>query len=669
MSLSEKCKAFIKKRFPNLFYSSYVKDYLFTSNVRSSIYLSIVISVLEICMLIMVVLGIILKDGEQTFLWILHHTISYIILLTTSVFMLLYSIAYLKGKIKNQKIGIFLRLFFTVIAILFGLYISFTSYDKSGQAFAFITMETFCLCLLVWHPINHVIILTLSFAAYLFLQSRLGPITFSIQVNIFTMWVALLMTGLNIHHQRRVEAQKDENLEKLTLYLKDKSLKDELTKLPNLDCFQRNALKIISDESNDISKLRFVYIDIENFKNYNEKHGFRAGNNFLRKVAKNIEELFAGEPVARFSDDHFILLANSEGLEEKVLKLKELILQEEANVSLGLKCGIYMPQDRLTDPSVALDRARYACSSIKKHFSHDIAEYNREMNREFKIKQYIINNIDTALKEGYIEVYYQPVVWAADRRLCGAEALARWNDPTHGFLSPGTFIPILEKNGFIQDIDHYMITHVARAQKAWLDAGYECVPASVNVSRAHFIEDDLAEQIRDAVDAEGCPRNLLEIELTESAFFDDKKALIDTILKLKEYGFMVSMDDFGSGYSSLNSLKDMPLDILKLDAEFFRGDINGGRGEIVISKAISLAKSLNMLTVAEGVEFKEQVDFLAEKGCDMIQGYFFAKPMLGEEYADKMNRKEGFEDSKEEKAKVEETEEEKPEEQAILAEN
>ena len=171
------------------------------------------------------------------------------------------------------------------------------------------------------------------------------------------------------------------------------------------------------------------------------------------------------------------------------------------------------------------------------------------------------------------------------------------------------------------------------------------------------------------MDNEGTPHDLIEIELTESAFFDDKKALIDTILKLKEYGFMVSMDDFGSGYSSLNSLKDMPLDILKLDAEFFRGDINGGRGEIVISKAISLAKSLNMLTVAEGVEFKEQVDFLAEKGCDMIQGYFFAKPMLGEEYADKMNRKEGFEDSKEEKAKVEETEEEKPEEQAILTEN
>ena len=158
------------------------------------------------------------------------------------------------------------------------------------------------------------------------------------------------------------------------------------------------------------------------------------------------------------------------------------------------------------------------------------------------------------------------------------------------------------------------------------------MPVSVNVSRAHFIESDLAEQIRDAVDKEGAPRALIEIELTESAFFDDKKALISTIEKLKSYGFSVSMDDFGAGYSSLNSLKDMPLDVLKLDADFFRGDSEGGRGEIVVSEAIKLAKALNMRTVAEGVEVRDQVDFLAKQGCDMIQGYYYAKPMAGADY-------------------------------------
>ena len=181
-----------------------------------------------------------------------------------------------------------------------------------------------------------------------------------------------------------------------------------------------------------------------------------------------------------------------------------------------------------------------------------------------------------------------------------------------------------------------MISHVARDQKRWLDAGYRCVPVSVNVSRAHFIENDLAEQIRDMVDEAGCPHDLLELEITESAFFDDKKALVTTIRKLQEYGFMVSMDDFGSGYSSLNSLKDMPLNILKLDAGFFSGDLDNERGEIVVSEAIRLAKSLHMETVAEGVELKEQVDFLARQGCDMIQGFYFARPMPPEDYEKKM---------------------------------
>ncbi len=188
----------------------------------------------------------------------------------------------------------------------------------------------------------------------------------------------------------------------------------------------------------------------------------------------------------------------------------------------------------------------------------------------------------------------------------------------------------------ITEIDHYMLAHVAADQKRWLDAGFKCVPISVNVSRAHFIESDLAEQIRDIVDAATCPHELIEIELTESAFFDDKKALIETINRLKGYGFAVSMDDFGAGYSSLNSLKDMPLDVLKLDADFFRGTSDDGRGEIVVSEAIRLAKNLNMRIVAEGVEVKEQVDFLASEGCDMIQGYYYAKPMPGTDYEQRM---------------------------------
>ncbi len=420
------------------------------------------------------------------------------------------------------------------------------------------------------------------------------------------------------------------------------------------------------------------------YRNYCVCHSVVEGEEMLYKVDRILNESIGKkEMAAHYASANFALLLKFKDREELKARIQQIINKLETigkDHKFTFHVGVYVVENIKDAKGRAVKRkdidiereynnACTARSTLEDSDESAIAFFDENLLEEQKWIDIVMEHRRSAIENEEYLIYYQPKYDPKTNKLRGVEALIRWNSPELGFKSPGTFIPILEKNGFIQDIDHYMITHVARAQKAWLDAGYECVPASVNVSRAHFIEDDLAEQIRDAVDAEGCPRNLLEIELTESAFFDDKKALIDTILKLKEYGFMVSMDDFGSGYSSLNSLKDMPLDILKLDAEFFRGDINGGRGEIVISKAISLAKSLNMLTVAEGVEFKEQVDFLAEKGCDMIQGYFFAKPMLGEEYADKMNRKEGFEDSKEEKAKVEETEEEKPEEQAILTEN
>ena len=267
----------------------------------------------------------------------------------------------------------------------------------------------------------------------------------------------------------------------------------------------------------------------------------------------------------------------------------------------------------------------------------DIAFFDDKLIEEQKWLDKVQEMQQSALDNEEFLVYYQPKYDPKSEKLKGAEALIRWNSPEFGLIPPGKFIPIFENNGFITEIDHYMIRHVAADQKAWLDKGYKCVPVSVNVSRAHFIESDLADQIKDMVDEIGTPHEYIEIELTESAFFDDKKAMLGTISKLKSYGFAVSMDDFGSGYSSLNSLKDMPLDVLKLDAEFFRGETNDKRAEIVVSEAIKLAKNLNMRIVAEGVEIKEQVDFLAGEGCDMIQGYYFAKPMPKEEYEQKMS--------------------------------
>ena len=220
-------------------------------------------------------------------------------------------------------------------------------------------------------------------------------------------------------------------------------------------------------------------------------------------------------------------------------------------------------------------------------------------------------------------------------QLSAAEALVRWIHPEYGFVSPAKFIPIFERNGFITKLDDFMLTEVSKLQAKWLAEGRKLVPISVNVSRAHFSQYDLAEHICTIVDTYKVPHEYIELELTESAFFDDKQILLDTIKKLKSFGFKVSMDDFGAGYSSLNSLKELPLDIIKLDAQFFRDIEDKKRADLIVCDTIKLAKKLGMQIVAEGIETREQVDFLAGQHCDLIQGFYFAKPLPIEEFVER----------------------------------
>ena len=405
-------------------------------------------------------------------------------------------------------------------------------------------------------------------------------------------------------------------------------------------------------------KFNYAVMDVVlvKYRNYCICHSVTEGEELLIKVDKILRDFTKKKPEvhSHYASANFALMLKyntKEELETRVKELLEKLEKIDGQHRLTFHIGVY-PMEVLRDANgkilkrkdIDIDREyNNACTARDTLADCDdsgIAFYDEKLVSEQRWVEEVMNRFKKAIANEEFVVYYQPKYDPKTDKLRGAEALIRWNCPDDeiGFKNPGEFIPILERNGAIPDIDHYMIEHVARDQKAWLDAGYECVPISVNVSRAHFIENDLAYQIKECVDKIGTPHNLIEIEVTESAFFDDKKVMIDTILKLKEYGFMVSMDDFGSGYSSLNSLKDMPLDVLKLDAEFFRGEVSGGRGEIVVSEAIKLAKNLNMVTVAEGVEEREQVEFLAKQGCDMIQGYVYDKPMPADNYMLKMER-------------------------------
>ena len=422
---------------------------------------------------------------------------------------------------------------------------------------------------------------------------------------------------------------------------------DPVTGGKNMNWFVYYGNRIIRKKKNRDRKYAVVSIELVKYNLYCVCHSMSAGEELLKRINDCLtKNILKKELCARVSSAEFVLLLKYTDEARIQKRVSHIISQLEAlseEHKFGFQAGITVVDPTKTgevlknghirmDIKKEFNYAKAAAGALSVTDESGVALLDDKMIEEQRWIDTVCEKQQSALDNEEFVVYYQPKYDPRTDKLTGAEALIRWQSPEFGFIPPGRIIPIFEQNGFITQIDHYMIRHVARDQKKWLDEGRNCVPVSVNVSRAHFAEDDLADQICALVDEEKTPHELIEIELTESAFFDDKKAMLAVIAKLKNYGFAVSMDDFGSGYSSLNSLKDMPLDVLKLDAEFFRGDGEDGRAQIVVSEAIRLAKNLNMRTVAEGVEVKEQVDFLAKEGCDMIQGYYYAKPMPADEF-------------------------------------
>lgn len=420
---------------------------------------------------------------------------------------------------------------------------------------------------------------------------------------------------------------------------------DNVTQDHNWMRFYIEAGELLTKRRNAKKMYAVVNLVFIKYRNFVLCHSVEEGEIELRKVYQRIRKMIGKKDLCGHdTSSNFALLLEFKDENELRMRIQGIINElskinsdHKFTFQAGIDTIPASPRKRRdVDVDSLYNNACAARMTLDSSDESGIAFFNKKIVDEHKWVDKVHELQQKAIDNEEFVVYYQPKYEPKTEKLVGAEALIRWQSPELKFVSPGRFIPIFEENGFITEIDHYMLKHVARDQKSWMDEGMECVPVSVNVSRAHFIEEDLAEQIRDIVAQEGCPASLIEIELTESAFFDDKKVMLDTIARLKEYGFSVSMDDFGSGYSSLNSLKDLPLDVLKLDAGFFRDLSDDGRGEIVVSEAIKLAKSLHMKTVAEGVEEREQVEFLANEGCDMIQGFVFDKPMPGEEYQTRM---------------------------------
>ena len=423
--------------------------------------------------------------------------------------------------------------------------------------------------------------------------------------------------------------------------------KDNIVKGHNWLWYAVTAQDILRKKKNAHKTFAVVDLEFIRYRSFVLCHSVVEAESLLRLVALTIgKKIYKGELIAHGTSSTLPLLLEVKDEDDAKARLQDIISTLEAipcGHRLAFRAGVYLVIP--VQEKIALNQKRYipdidllynnagtASLSLADVADSGIAFFDSNLVDEEKWIDTVTNRQQAAVKNEEFLVYYQPKYDPRTNELMGTEALIRWQTPDMGLVPPYKFIPIFEDNGFITQIDDYMLTHVARDQHKWLGEGRKCVPVSVNVSRAHFGQGDLAEYICNLIDKEGCPRSLIEIELTESAFFDDENAMITTINRLKSYGFLVSMDDFGTGYSSLNSLKDMPLDILKLDAGFFRGSEDNPRTKIVVSEALSLARSLNMKTVAEGVEDQSTVDFLATEGCDMIQGYYYSKPLPRDEY-------------------------------------
>ena len=615
--------------------SKYVRDYFFTTNMRASIYMSLVVIVLEVWMIIRMTVTI-FRDNLQSNMmhYIEKYYVNYFILTFTGIIMLILAVRFMRGKKDNRYLCTVVKWVFTLVCIYFGIKISLNDYSKGEQILTFLTMELFSLCLLTWKPYIAFVLASVSYVYFYYRMNEMVAVntgevgtTVATQINFFIMWISTMMVCIANYNNTRMQALKDENLEKVNTYLSKISIEDELTGIHNMVYFRNEAEKVLSYVTTDKENAVFLFFDIENFKSYNEKYGFHEGNELLIKVAHMIEDSFKGSLVSRFSDDHFVVLTRIDGAKNIIGHLSGEIKKLQREVHLELKCGAYKPVGDEADVSLACDRARFACNSIKKHYDRTLRIYDKSLEDKFQLKHYIVNNIDNAIASGYIKVYYQPVVSTRNGCICGLEALARWEDPNYGLLSPGAFIEILEEYRQIYKLDQYIIEAVCRDYRDASDNKKPFAPVSLNFSRLDFELCDIVGYLCETVEKYGVPKNFIDIEITESALTDQQDFLPNAIKNLRSFGYKVWLDDFGSGYSSLNVLKDYQFDVLKIDMKFLSGFKDNEKTRPILENIVSLTKQLKMLSLTEGVETAEQFSFLEAIGCDRAQGYLFSKPV------------------------------------------
>lgn len=429
----------------------------------------------------------------------------------------------------------------------------------------------------------------------------------------------------------------------LSIMIKNRNrYNDEIKKVAYLDGVTGtdNYIKFKLDAENLLKNNKgrpyaVVYIDIYKFSYINDTFGYQAGDVILAEVSKKLNQHLGDfERAARISADNFVCLLGYES--DKAIVKRGNAFQQQCNDHLAsinnrfrvqFTSAIYKLNLDETDIPSLVGKAEIAHKTIGDVQKSPIVFYDLKIQNDFLRKKKLESYMSAALENEEFQIYLQPKFNMISNKIVGTEALVRWQHPSEGLIQPDQFIPLFESNGFILEMDFYVYETVCCLLRKWIDAGKPAMPVSVNVSKAHLATERFASQLKALVEKYDIPPRLLELELTESIFIDDSQEVVSLIQQLKDLGFTILIDDFGSGYSSLNLLKDLHVDILKLDKEFFRKDGMGEKDKIIVDGIIRIAHDLNMKIISEGIETQEQVDFLTHSGCRMAQGYFFAKPM------------------------------------------
>lgn len=409
----------------------------------------------------------------------------------------------------------------------------------------------------------------------------------------------------------------------------DELERDELTGLLTRKAFLRKVSHVIND--NREKSYCIIAFDFDNFKSSNSLYGVEKCNEFLAYTA---HEMMKAQPEGisgRYGGDQYILFFDYEKNVniERLNTLTKKILDTAPIPHQIVKMGVYSPIDTDAPLVINCDRAFLAISEIKGKYGKNLAFFEDDLQNHLLNEQRIIETMERGLEENQFQVFYQPKHETVTGHIAGAEALVRWNHPEYGFMAPNQFIPLFERNGFITKLDFFVLEQVCKDIKRWQQDGLPLIPISVNVSRFDFLDEGCIQKQLDFIEDYGINHNLLHMEVTESLYSENTDLIISQVKKTQDLGFMIEMDDFGAGYSSLGLLSTFPLNIIKLDISFVR---NIKTNEIVIENIIKMAHRMGLLTIAEGVETLEEYKILKSLGCDFIQGFYFSKPLPVREF-------------------------------------